>query len=390
MVTFLTQLTRDLESMMQSRWRWFVIVILAFVHCLSLKGLVKERHLPIKTNLLIGQNLVGRISPEVDAGIPLLSPWGYDSQFFWALSLDPLLRNNEIKNSIDAPPYRSQRILLPLLTWSAIRDPAKIIYGLWFWNLIGYILGLIGVYKICLHFNISYVIPLLFYAFNSGILISLVHPMSDILASGLFFFALSFWLKNKKIAAMILFSLACLAREFIAVYIFFIALHQVLISKKLEFKFIMPLALSCLPMILWQIGIRLNLSGWSFNGSVGNFDWPFLGTIKAWIANWFDARSPKDVIGALCIHALSVLFIYKGYAKYKSLLWFLVSVSAALMCLSGKAIMESDWSYMRVSILLVTLMTMVIFIDIPSNGLPGHEHLTDKETSKTGLSTPGD
>ncbi|HVW21139.1 MAG TPA: hypothetical protein VHC86_07965 [Opitutaceae bacterium] len=39
--------------------------------------------------------------------------WGFDGQYYAELSLDPLLRDPQIKVALDDPPYRARRILLP-------------------------------------------------------------------------------------------------------------------------------------------------------------------------------------------------------------------------------------------------------------------------------------
>ena len=43
--------------------------------------------------------------------------WGFDGQFYAELSLDPLLRDPQLKNALDDPPYRAHRILMPWLAW---------------------------------------------------------------------------------------------------------------------------------------------------------------------------------------------------------------------------------------------------------------------------------
>ena len=40
--------------------------------------------------------------------------WGYDSQWYATLAVDPNLRNPELQNSLDAPSYRARRILFDL------------------------------------------------------------------------------------------------------------------------------------------------------------------------------------------------------------------------------------------------------------------------------------
>lgn len=43
--------------------------------------------------------------------------WGFDGQHYAQLALDPLLRDPQIKQAVDNPPYRARRILMPWLAW---------------------------------------------------------------------------------------------------------------------------------------------------------------------------------------------------------------------------------------------------------------------------------
>jgi hypothetical protein len=43
--------------------------------------------------------------------------WGFDGQHYAEIALDPFLRDPQLKQAIDNPPYRARRILLPWLAW---------------------------------------------------------------------------------------------------------------------------------------------------------------------------------------------------------------------------------------------------------------------------------
>lgn len=350
-------LQNDLRRLASTRWKWLVLILICIIYIITWKGFIKN-YLPLKKNVLIGEQLVGRVSPQIDPEIPLLSTWGYDSQFFWALAVDPLLRDTAIRKSIDSPGYRSQRILLPFLTWCVVRDPAYIIYGLWAWICIGLVLGIAAVIRLCRFFQIPSLIPLIFFVFNPGVVLALVHPMSDTLASGLFLMGLAFWVKDQKWVAALFFALACLTREFMAIYIFFIVVHNLWTTEKIRLKTNLSLGLAIIPILLWQYFIKLNFGSWATEGSLRNFDWPFLGTVKAVLSQ---GLMDLDVVGALCLHTLCILMIFNCFKMKKQFLGFMTWSSALLMCVSGEAIMESDWAYTRVSILLIVLCILTLF-----------------------------
>ncbi|MEP7322086.1 MAG: hypothetical protein ABI761_09205 [Saprospiraceae bacterium] len=352
----------DLLFIFKSKWKLVVFALIGVIYLICWASIRKTVHTPLKSNLLIGERLVGRASLIIDPEIPLLSPYGYDSQFFWALSVDPFLQNNFIIKSIDSPAYRSQRLLLPFLTWSIIRNPANIIYGLWFWCLIGYGLGFVSIIKLCNHFNISAIVPLSIYTFNPGMVIALIHPMSDVLATGLFLFGLSQWINSKKWIACLFFMLACLAREYTAVYIFSIAVFTCWTKRSINIKQILPLIISGIPMVAWQIYIRWNQGVWASSQLIHGFDWPFLGTFKYLRRNMKGNFISKDLIGAICLHLACILVLLNLNGMKKNLLLFLTISNAVLLTFSGEAIMESDWSYVRGSILFVTFTSMVFLM----------------------------
>lgn len=57
--------------------------------------------------------------PAALADAPVLSPYGYDGQFYAVLATDPLLLRRETRTHLDAPAYRAARVGAPLLAWLA-------------------------------------------------------------------------------------------------------------------------------------------------------------------------------------------------------------------------------------------------------------------------------
>ena len=353
------KLLKDLLFLSRSPWKVCILLLIVIVYGIVWIGILSQNHLPLKRNILVGQHLVGRISPSIDHDVPIVSDWGDDSQFFWAFSLDPFLNNISIKESIDSPSYRSQRILLPFLTWCIIRDPSHVLYGLWFWSIIGYIIGVLGVYKLCIHFKINSSLPVILFLFNPGVINSILHPMSDTLSVGLFLIALSFWVRDKKWIAATLFALACLTREYYAIYIFFISLFSIRPFKSINFYKILPLALSGIPMLIWQCVIRWRLGVWSFTQSHRNFDWPCFGTIKACLEHH---KISNDIV-AVSLLLISMIMIWMGRLNSKYFPWYLTTMIAMLMIISGPAIMESSSSSIRISIPLIVFASFVLLVD---------------------------
>jgi len=85
---------------------------------------------------LAGKNLYGYISFNykrinlLETSIPqkhISNDFGYDGQFYYRLALEPFSNKKYVQGiGFDHPPWRQQRILLPLLTWSIARGKPEL------------------------------------------------------------------------------------------------------------------------------------------------------------------------------------------------------------------------------------------------------------------------
>lgn len=322
------------------------------------RGLIFRKHLPLKSNLLIGEKFSGRVSHTVDSTIPVLSPYGYDSQFSWILSLHPFPVDSLVAKGIDHYAYRSQRLLLPFLTWLTIRDATQIVYGLWFWCSIGVVLGIIAVYKLSVWYNVSPVIPLLAYILNPGLYITTVFPMPDGLACSLTMMALYCWLSNRYFVSSLLFALTCLTKEYYAFIVFYLLAYAVWKNKVMmtDIKKHLILLGSLLPMLAWQFIIRYKTGEWSFSASGGNFDWPFSGIYHCWARCCTDPYLLKEYAAGTLFYFMCGLILYKMIRGKQDAITFIMMCLCTHVMVYGAAILESDWSFLRVSLPLTTLL----------------------------------
>ena len=66
---------------------------------------------------------------------------GHDGQFYAQLALDPLIRDNATIRAIDAPAYRSRRILLPWLAWAiGLGEPWFVLQAYALLNVVSWVL----------------------------------------------------------------------------------------------------------------------------------------------------------------------------------------------------------------------------------------------------------
>ncbi len=341
--------------------RLIIILLLIFWYACSWREIVRFPYLPIKNNLMIGQNVIGSLSMTIDPEIPLNSPVGYDSQYFWALSLDPSLRDSTVIAGMGASAaYRSQRILLPFLTWCIIRDPSHILFGLWFWSFVGIILGAIGVIRLCKYFNIYSIGPIAFFIFSPGMVIASVHPMSDALASGLVLLAWSYWVRRQTWICAFIFALACLTREFSVFMIGILVSYTVLIDKLNVLARVLPLLISIIPAILWQYYIYLQLGS---SGSIitNNYSFPFVGTIDSWNSYIHHRVDLEDFLAAVFIHLSCFAALILWYKSWKQELIYVLIASAAFISICGQSIMEDNFGSSRIAILYSIILSMALF-----------------------------
>ena len=77
-------LFKDSKLILESRWKFILVGLMGILYWITWAGLIHEKYIPVNRNLLIGERIVGRASIHIEPAIPILSPYGYDSQFFWA------------------------------------------------------------------------------------------------------------------------------------------------------------------------------------------------------------------------------------------------------------------------------------------------------------------
>ncbi len=335
------------------------IVLIVLSYTWSYAYLRYEKYTPAKFNLLIGKEIAGRFSAQIDSSIPVTLSYGYDSQFFWTLSVDPSLTNPYLLSIPERHAYRMQRILLPLLTRMIIQKNENLMYGLWFWELVGYLMIIIGITRICRRWTIRPYVPVILVLANPGLFISAIHPMSDTLAVGFIILALSFFIKNQYWASAIFFSLSLLTRETSLIIILLLGLFTVLYQTDQLKKIILPFSLACLPWILWQISIYRHFGHLPLGGPDQFNIIPMKGTFDTLSGNSGDSYSHKIsvLIPFICLTSVLLLF-----SQRKQIIPFLIIGLSMITLFYGKPILEDIKGSMRTSSLLFVLNSIWIFI----------------------------
>lgn len=149
--------------------------------------------------------------PEM-AGARLAPGFGYDGQFYFALTLDPLLLRPETPGFLDLPPYRAGRIGLPLAAWALVlgnRPAASLAYLALCW-----LLGLLGIWVVARWIESEGTSPwrALPLVLSAGLVASMTRATPDAAAASLLVLAL--WLEaRRRPGAVAVLAAAVLVRE---------------------------------------------------------------------------------------------------------------------------------------------------------------------------------
>lgn len=103
-------------------WGFALVGFLAFAFLLSVYVRIWTPEYGITQFLQAGSAFEPRAIPAYRATPKYHDPfpphrWGFDGQMYAQIALDPLLRDPQLGEALDDPPYRSRRILLPWLAW---------------------------------------------------------------------------------------------------------------------------------------------------------------------------------------------------------------------------------------------------------------------------------
>lgn len=240
---------------------------------------------------------------------------GYDGQFFYRLALDPFTRvQTENGITLDAPSYRHQRIVYPLLAWALSLGgrPALVPWALIGVNLIGlFVLGLLGTW-IARRFGRPRVYGLVLPLYP-GFVVTLARDLSEIVAATLLVGGIALILSGKHGWAGVCLSLGVLSRE--TTVAFAVAGCVMLAIRRLKGGSLSGLN-AFLPPVFVFVGWQVALKAWWGEAPIevgsGLLGIPLAGFITS-IPRWNAPDSTAEVIGkAMWLVLVVAFFILVG------------------------------------------------------------------------------
>jgi hypothetical protein len=299
----------------------------------------------------------------VDPGpISMIEGPGYDGQFFYKLALDPWTpEQGEFGTWLDTAHYRHQRIVYPLLVWTASLGgrPSLVPQMMVIVNIIG--IGLIGFVGGSMArawgFHAFWgVLP----AMHPGFLLTLARSTAEIVTAACLAGAIAMLVIRSRdperrwpaVAATLLICLAVLSRETVLLFVISAGLVWAIelarrVPRTVPWYFI---AAPPVVLLLWQTIIYLRWGHWPSAGGAGNIGAPFEGLISfvqkvSGIADRYDVLFLAELRYMLVIALLTAAVLLWTRAPRAVRAGWLFYV--ALGMLFTNLIWVDDWSYLR-------------------------------------------
>lgn len=289
---------------------------------------------------------------------PRAGPTGYDGQQYAALATDPLLRDPETAQALDAPHYRATRILVPLAAWTLALGrpgPAIIAYQLLCWCLALGAVFLVARWLANEGRSPWWALPLVG---SAGLVASMIRSTPDAAALCLILAALLLHARGRAGAALVAATAAVLARETSYLAVLAIVLDELRHrrpSRAAGFALV-PLV----PFLGWQLYLTHRLGASTAFGSIA-FTTPF-----AWLPEKLplvvraSGISWQELFGLLAVAAttLGFLLIASRPAEWAPPELAFLAFGALGLVLTYDAYVET-WGYGRILIAVPFLATLL-------------------------------
>ncbi len=229
---------------------------------------------------------------------------GHDGKFFFVQANDPWIIDPQANALVlDRPLYRSQRMLYPILAGAGgLLPPAGVVWGLLIVNLIAVGFGTWAVARLALEMGGSVWWGLAF-TLNLGFISEMTISGAGVVSASLAFLALVMVLKDRMSVAIVLLSLAALAREamLIAAVGTAIWLWRKARRRDAVLAFLVPILVAG----LWALYVRVRIGLEPGVDQVQEIGLPLQGFIQAF-ANWVD--DPFNLVVGVSMLLLMALY----------------------------------------------------------------------------------
>jgi len=275
---------------------------------------------------------------------------GYDGQFYVQLAMDPSLRHEEFEDAIDAPAYRSRRILMPATAWLlGLGKPAWIIHVYSLLNIACWVFTAVLLLKWMDINDKKGLAKWVACLFSLGALDSVRFSLTDLPATLLIAVTIAFIEAYRRKSAVFTLAAAILTKEtsMLAAIVF----PQKLIPgwRSWMLSGLMFLVAVC-PFLLWYEYVNSIFS--SHSGISGNLALPFVG-IAHGIAGSIEAFAQGDFGMRYSFRLVAIVgfMVQTGYLlirRQPDKIWWRVGIvyGVLLLCL-GDFVWHGYWAVCR-------------------------------------------
>jgi hypothetical protein len=266
---------------------------------------------------------------------------GHDGKYFFVLANDPwLISPQENAQLLDAPAFRAQRILYPMIASGfGLFPPLVIVWSLLFVNVIAMAVGVWATARVAIDIGASGWFGLLF-ALNPGVVLELAIDGGSIVGMTFAFWGLAEVFDQRLSRASVLFSAAVLARETMWLIAIGAAIYIWRGSRAHAGILTVP------PTVvagLWALWVRIRLSGRN-PMFLESFSLPFSGLANA-VGGWLELGGLHLLIGALVVMS-AVIVVVKTFTE-RSLVAFATVGFAALIPILDLVVLERFFDVSR-------------------------------------------
>jgi hypothetical protein len=230
---------------------------------------------------------------------------GYDGQFYYRFALAPFdLRQPLFGIELDAPAWRMQRIVYPVLAWLvSFGRPQLVPFALVALNLIG--VACVGLFAVRLAQRLA-LPPLVPFAIGlwPGFMVTLTHDTTEIMSAALILAALDRYFAGRLVAFAIVGALATLTRETGVLVLGGLLIHEV-------FRRNVRAAAACLggmvPFVVWRQLQPLFWGTSTASVAINTMTWPLLGIVTAWFNTAFGDVVPIGGLKGVVLRGYSLV-----------------------------------------------------------------------------------
>ena len=257
------------------------------------------------------------------------SEFGFDGQFFYFQTFDPLLRRVAAWQALDAPHLRARRIGYPLLARLLAQARRRIPMGLLAAQLLGLAAILAMIQIACRERGWSPLHGFLLAA-SLPVLVPIEYMTCETVAAAWVMAAFFFHERGRSGACWSCVAAACLTKEICVLAAFGLMLDM---ASRGRWKRAAVYAASLLPLAAWIAYLRWRIPvDPSLAGDLRNLDWPLAGALDACVADWRAWLAGERPANQL-VRALGIAWFVGGAA----IAWIRLArgPSAAAWCAAG-------------------------------------------------------